>query len=59
MMSRQLYRHCCHYILGISKYLGLYDTINLSKTCQRLKNLAETILFKQISELTIDFAIGG
>lgn len=41
-------------VLEISKYLGLDDVINLSKTCHRLKDLAETTMFKKYSDLTID-----
>lgn len=46
-----------HCILEISKYLELYDTINLSKACHRLKSLAETQMLRKFTELTIDRAM--
>lgn len=42
-----------HCLLEIAKHLNLWDTINLSKACRRLKNLAETFMFKKFSEFTI------
>lgn len=41
-------------LLEIAKHLNLYDTIDLSKTCHRLKGLATTFMFKKFSQLTID-----
>lgn len=41
-------------LLEVSKHLDIHDTINLAKTCHHWKDVAEKMLFKRYTELTVN-----
>ncbi|KAJ6647006.1 hypothetical protein Bhyg_02224 [Pseudolycoriella hygida] len=43
-----------HCLLEITKYLDLFDVVNLAYTCRRLKKFADLFLFKKYTTLKID-----